>query len=234
MTVICWNMISYFMPDFPRIPITRAGGGVTYLDISRFVPSRYFYIGIQFFIAGFAYWTSLEVLFSIWFFYLLVVGEVYTFNRMGYSVGTPGLWSSSHAANAWQAFGALAFMLFWGLWMSREHLKGVWANIRGRQAIDDSEELMSYRTAGIGFVVGLIFMVGWLYTAGMELHVIVPFLIGVAILYDASDVCIVHVGFGEYFCGEYGKLGFFVCIFYRCQEFGDGEYGALLVDYGGD
>lgn len=183
LTIICWNMLSYFMPDFPRIPITRAGGGVTYLNISRYIPSHYFYIGIQFFIAGFAYWTSLEVLFSIWFFYLLVVGEVYTFNRMGYSVGTPGLWSSSHAANAWQAFGALAFMLCWGLWMGREHLKGVWANIRGRQAIDDSEELMSYRTAGIGFLLGLVFMVGWLYTAGMELHVIVPFLIGMAILY---------------------------------------------------
>ncbi|MDA0710925.1 MAG: hypothetical protein O3B73_12020 [bacterium] len=183
LTVICWNMLSYFMPDFPRIPITRAGGGVTYLDISRYIPRSYFYIGIQFFIAGFAYWTSLEVLFSIWFFYLLVVGEVYTFNRMGYSVGTPGLWSSSHAANAWQAFGALAFMLFWGLWMGREHLKGVWANIRGRKAIDDSEELIPYRTAGIGFIVGLIFMVGWLYAAGMAFHVILPFLIGMAILY---------------------------------------------------
>ena len=43
LTVICWNIISYFMPDFPRIPITRAGGGVTYLHISRFIPNSYFF-----------------------------------------------------------------------------------------------------------------------------------------------------------------------------------------------
>ena len=183
LTVICWNILSYFMPDFPKIPITRAGDGVAFLHVSRYIPDRYFYIGIQFFIAGFAYWTSLDVLFSIWFFYLLIVGEVYTFNRIGYTIGTPGLWSSTHAANAWQAFGALACMLCWGLWMAREHLKGVWHAIRGRKTLDDSEELMSYRTAGIGGLAGLLFIIGWLHAAGMALYVIAPFLIGMGILY---------------------------------------------------
>ena len=183
LTVICWNILSYFMPDFPKIPITRAGDGVTFLHISRYIPDRYFYIGIQFFIAGFAYWTSLEVLFSIWFFYLLVVAEVYTFNRIGYTIGTPGLWSSTHAANAWQAFGALACMLCLGLWMGREHLKGVWHAIRGRKKSDDAEELMSYRTAGLCGLAGLLFIIGWLHTAGMAWYVIIPFLIGMGILY---------------------------------------------------
>ncbi len=182
--VICWNIVGYFLPDFPKIPITRAGGGVTFLKINRYIPSRYFYIGIHFFIMGFAYWTSLEVLFSIWFFYLLVCGEVGFFNRLGYSIGTPGLWSSAHAANAWQAFGALTFMLGWSLWIGRDHLERIWRHVRfGERTVDDSEELFSYRTAAWGATIGGGFVTGWLHASGMDLHIVLPFLIGMAILY---------------------------------------------------
>ncbi len=67
--------------------------------------------------------------------------------------------------------------------MARDHLKNVWHTMRGHRTIDDSEELISYRTAGIGLLIGLTFMIGWLFTAGMELHVVIPFLIGMGILY---------------------------------------------------
>lgn len=183
LVIICWNIVGYFLPDFPKIPITRAGGGVTFLQINRYIPSRYFYIGIHFFIMGFAYWTSLEVLFSIWFFYLLVCVEVGFFNRLGYSIGTPGLWSSAHAANAWQAFGALTFMLGWSLWIGRDHLKRIWRQVRhNERTIDDSEELFTYRTATWGAVAGGCFVIGWLHASGMDLHVVLPFLIGMGIL----------------------------------------------------
>ena len=184
LTVICWNIVGYFQPTFPTIPITRAGGGSIYLHVTRYVPDRYFYVGVNFFIAGFAYWTSLEVLASIWIFYLLVVVEVGLFNRFGYAVGTPGLWSSSHAANAWQAFGALTFLVGWGFWVARDYLSGLWKKIwQDAPEVDDSEELMPYRTAGIGLLIGAVFMVGWLHASGMALYVILPFLFGMAVLY---------------------------------------------------
>jgi hypothetical protein len=196
--VISWNCIGYFLPDLPTIPITRAGGGVTYLHISRYIPDRYFYIGINFFIMGFAYWTSLEVLFSIWIFYFLVCLAVGLFSRFGFSIGAPGLWSSAHAANAWQAFGALTFMLFWGLWIGRGHLKAVWNSIvsepGARGLIDDSEELFTYRTAAIGLASGILFIVGWLFASGMELHVILPFLFGMFVLYVGVARVIAETG----------------------------------------
>ena len=196
--VISWNCIGYFLPEFPTIPITRAGGGVTYLHLSRYIPDRYFYIGINFFIMGFAYWTSLEVLFSIWVFYLLVCLEVGLFNRFGFSIGAPGLWSSAHAANAWQAFGALTFMLFWGLWIGRRHLKAVWRTVVQRtdpkEWIDDREELFTYRTAAIGLGAGVLFIIGWLYASGMELHVILPFLFGMFVLYVGVARVIAETG----------------------------------------
>ena len=184
LTVICWNGVSYFLPAFPRIPITQAGGGDIYLHVTRYVPDYYFYFGVNFFIMGFAYWTSLEVLFSIWVFYLMVVVEVGLFNRFGFSVGPPGLWSSAHEANAWQAFGGLAFLVGWGLYTARGHLRAVWNGVwRKAQGVDDSEELMSYRTAAVGLALGGAFIVGWLHASGMALHVIVPFLFGMAVLY---------------------------------------------------
>jgi len=194
--IISWNCLGYFMPDFPSIPVTRAGGGVTYLHITRYIPDRYFYIGLNFFIMGFAYWTSLEVLFSIWVFYLLVVAEIGLFNRFGFTIGAPGLWSSGHAAVAWQAFGALTFMLFWSLWIGRNHLKAVWQTVlrRGSDRIDDSEELFTYRTAAIGLGAGLVFIVGWLYASGMELHVIFPFLFGMFVLYAGIARVIAETG----------------------------------------
>ena len=194
--IISWNSIGYFVPDLPTIPITRAGGGVTYLHVSRYIPDRYFYIGINFFIMGFAYWTSLEVLFSIWVFYLLVCIEVGLFNRFGFSIGAPGLWSSAHAANAWQAFGALTFMLFWSLWIGRRHLLAVWHTVTGKQVdrIDDSEELFTYRTAAIGLGAGLCFIVGWLYASGMQLLIILPFLFGMFVLYVGIARVIAETG----------------------------------------
>lgn len=195
--VILWNSIGYFIIDFPKIPITRAGGGITFLHISRYIPDRYFYIGINFFIMGFAYWTSLEVLFSLWVFYLLICLEVGLFNRFGFSIGAPGLWSSAHAANAWQAFGALTFTLFWGLWIGRGHLRQVWTTIKRRDSasgIDDSEELFTYRTAAIGLAAGTAFIIGWLYASGMELHVILPFLFGMFVLYVGVARVIAETG----------------------------------------
>ena len=195
--IISWNCFGYFMPDLPRIPVTRAGGGVTYLHISRYIPDRLLYIGINFFIMGFAYWTNLEVLFSIWVFYFFVVLEIGLFNRLGFDIGSPGLWSSAHPANAWQAFGALTFMLCWSLWIGRSHLRSIWHTIarsRENRTIDDSEELFSYRTAAIGLSVGLAFIVGWLYASGMELIVILPFLFGMFILYVGIARVIAETG----------------------------------------
>jgi len=184
LTIICWNIVGYFIPDFPTIPITRAGGGGTHLHISRHIPDHYFYIGVNFFIIGFAYWTSLEVLLSIWFIYLLTCAEVGLFNRLGFTIGAPGLWSSTHAANAWQAFGALTFMLLWSLWCGREHMRRALGAVGfGKVSLDDSQELMPYRMAARGLALGLIFVTGWLYASGMAAHVLLLFLVGMGILY---------------------------------------------------
>ena len=61
--------------------------------------------------------------------------------------------------------------------MARQHLKDVWSKaIRNDPSIDDSDELLSYRTATFGFLGSLVFCIGWLSMAGMDLWVLVVYL----------------------------------------------------------
>jgi len=61
--------------------------------------------------------------------------------------------------------------------MARRHLRDVWAKAFGKDAsIDDSEELVSYRTAVFGLLGSLVFSGAWLTVAGMELWVVCIYL----------------------------------------------------------
>ena len=63
------------------------------------------------------------------------------------------------------------------LWMSREHLKAVFRKaFTGDPEVDDSQEVLSYRTAVIGLAIGLVYMGGWLHLAGMEFKVLVLYM----------------------------------------------------------
>jgi hypothetical protein len=164
-----WNVGSYFTPAFPRIPIE--GGQF------RFYPDFPFLIRrISFYAIGFGYFARLDVLFSVWFFVFLTGFEVFVFNKLGYTPGAADRqWQSP--ALGWQSGGALIFLAAWSLWMARSHLREVWQKARRPECdIDDSQELLSYRTAVVGFLVSLFVIVAWLMQAGMDLFVILTFL----------------------------------------------------------
>jgi hypothetical protein len=61
-------------------------------------------------------------------------------------------------------------MVLWGLWMARRHLVDVLRKAWNPGfPLDDSRELISYRTAVQGLFLGVFYMLGWLYRAGMPL-----------------------------------------------------------------
>ena len=60
-------------------------------------------------------------------------------------------------------------LVLWGLWMARDHLKDVVRKAwNPAYPIDDRRELMSYRAAVLGFLLGTFYMLTWLHEAGME------------------------------------------------------------------
>ena len=72
---------------------------------------------------------------------------------------------------SWQSWGAFAAMVGGSLWMARKHLAAVWYTALGRAGrIDDADEIISYRVAVGGGLVGLGFILGWLWRSGLDLH----------------------------------------------------------------
>ena len=74
------------------------------------------------------------------------------------------------------AFMGMGYMLAlagYSLWIARDHLKAVWAKTLGRPSdLDDSEEVIPYRTAVACVLTGTLYLGCWLYQAGLSPPVI--------------------------------------------------------------
>ena len=75
-------------------------------------------------------------------------------------------------------------MVVWALWSSRGHLKAVVHKaLDPKCEVDDSGELLSYRTALLGFIGGTGFALFWFQSAGMEWGVGVVLILGMYVTY---------------------------------------------------
>ncbi len=168
--IIAWNMVSYFHTTWPVI-ITSPNGGLFYF--ARLFPPLLTHINT--YAIGFAYFVKLEILFSIWVFHLLLMSEIAAIRKVGFQFGrlheAGGGWSDPLVQ--WQCLGALFVFVGWGLWTARHHFRLVWRKVRHNDpAIDDSQELISYRMALIGLIISTLYLVAWLYQAGVDLKLI--------------------------------------------------------------
>ncbi len=164
--IYCWNMIGWFFPAFPSFRMTPGW----YLPLARDFPALW--ISFNTFAVCFAYFASLEVLFSLWFFDLFFVIESGILTRLG----MPS-WHSYRSAGpyTWQTAGAFVCLaVFWVL-ISRRHLRDAFLKaLRPCSThIDDSRELISYRAAFLGLGVACGYAVAWLWNAGMDVGVII-------------------------------------------------------------
>lgn len=182
--LVTYNCAHYFSPFIPQIPV--GGWGIDKLksvSIARDFPS--ILVNIYPPIIGFAFLMNLDILFSFWFIHLLVLIQVGIFARIGYSIGPAEHYSSEYdAALGWQSMGAFTIMVLWSLWMARRHLRDVLRKVfKNAPDVDDTNELLSYRKAVIGLVLGLFYITVWLHAAGMAYWVIAVFLPTVFIIY---------------------------------------------------
>ncbi len=176
---IFWNALPWISPVFPELPVR----GRVYAFFGRDMPRMFSYVDP--FTFAFSYFANLDILFSVWFFFAVFVAEFGTFNRLGYSIGGRGdRWGSYDAASSWQGTGAFCVFVLFGLWMARGHLKDVLLKAwRSEHPVDDSRELLSYRTAVVGIVFGTVFTIVWLHEAGMDYKMAMPLVAVLLILY---------------------------------------------------
>ena len=165
--VICWNMIAYFKLDFPTIPFQTWA----WVQFGPKFPA--ILCKANFFVMGFAYFTPLNILFSVWFFWIFFILEAGWFNTIGLDIGKPDNWGCPYSeACGWQNWGGFLVLVLLGFWMARGHLLGVVRRALGlRGGADDSQEVIRYRTAVVGLIVGGVVVFAWYLKAGMSFGV---------------------------------------------------------------
>ena len=190
--ILAWNMIGYFFPGFPEVPNIRSG---PWIRFERYFPGLW--TRINMFTISFAYFANIDVLFSLWFFDLLFIVRSGILNRVGYNASS---WAHASPDFQWIPLGAFFALVFWGLWTGRTHLKMVFQKAFGRDvSLDESEEMMKYRTAVFGWIVCVVFSIFWFWKAGMDfglacLFVFATFVLYIGVSRIVSDVGLVFVG----------------------------------------
>ena len=179
--IFVWHSLSWAYPLLPSIGLLPHGG---YFRFTRYSPGMYIQ-PMQFLTIGFAYFANTQVLFSVWFFFLLHVLEGGIFNRLGYQIErSTDSFSADPPTEAWQCFGALACLVVWRLWVARRHLRDVVLKaLYKNHPVDDREEILSYRAAVSILSCSLIYVLFWLMQIGMDLSTALIFMSGVAVIY---------------------------------------------------
>ncbi len=139
----------------------------------------------RFEVIGLSYLLSLDVSFGVWFFAFLAHLQTGIEQMMGWSIGPiqpfsdPGTPSVAHLA-----LGALFFLVGASFWNGRQHLRDVLRKaFRGDRHVDDSAELLSYRTAVFGTFLGSLLALSWLLVAGLNLLPALIFLISALVIF---------------------------------------------------
>ena len=149
-------------------------------------------------VVGFTYFINTNVAFSLWFFHILSRVQTGTFNVLGFSLkGINEVFCGSSASVAHQGMGAMIVLVVFGLWMARRHLREVFRKaFTARSKVDDSEEVLSYRTAVWGMIGGICFIAFWLNRSGLSLFVIPLFLFAAFVIFLGLARIIAEGGVG--------------------------------------
>ena len=153
-------------------------------------------IRLNYLMMGLAYFINTGISGSLWFFYLLAKAQEWACATLGVFT-TEQLDAFSHAGPttgmlSHQSMGAMIALVVLGLWTARGHLKAVWQQAKAGGST--AGELLAYRTAVGGLVVGLAVMGLWLGQTGLPWWAVLLFLGAAFAIFFALTRVIVEAG----------------------------------------
>ncbi len=166
--LLAWNVAGWFVLTLPRISLYDHYIFKNVLIARDFPPLN---VRFHAFIIGLAYHCPLNILFNIWFFYLLNILKEGIMNRTGFSVGLEGQPADPRDILTLESHGALVVLVLWSVWVARGHLKETFQKAFLSRRHEDDGAPVSYRTAYLGFLGAAIFLLGWLMAVGFSLPV---------------------------------------------------------------
>jgi len=135
---------------------------------------------------GFSYLLTLEVSFSIWFFFLFYKIQSVLLSIFGKPLSASAGFGFAKEFSASQEMGACLIFVGYLLWKARPHLKEVLVSAFSEKSQDrSSSEALSYKVSVFGWVVSVILLCLILKLAGMS------FCIALAIILLYAMICII-------------------------------------------
>jgi hypothetical protein len=157
-----------YAPSFPDV--------LTDFDLNGFFNQppynqmSYFHVYVSLAAIGFFYLLPTDLLFSLWFFFLVTKLEEVGAGSLGYEAETMPMYGCKTFIG-YQIIGCYLVLVATMLYSARPHMRRIWraAISAGRGAPDGGgDELISYRTAFWGLVACVLLSAGWLTLLGMS------------------------------------------------------------------
>ena len=157
------NGLHVLFPVFPEIP-TRSAEIGHYFTEKPWNAMEWTPIYILPFGLGLGFLMSLEISFSLWFFYLFWKGQ----RVLGTALGMTSL--PGFPFNNPQGMGAYLALICFALFGGRRYFSAIFRDLF-RDGQDEKKEPMKYRWAVLGVIGGLIFLLVFSYKGGMALWI---------------------------------------------------------------
>ncbi len=111
-----------------------------------------------------------DLLFSSWFFFVFWKAELVISAMMGWNQIPRFPYVNE------QSFGAYMGIFAFAIWAGRKHIRNVVTNlVSSEHSMDDEGEALRYRTASIGFIVGMLLLMAFVWAMGMSWWLILAF-----------------------------------------------------------
>ncbi len=164
------NELHVLFPAVPVIPVQPINLG-RYFRTKPWNAMRYMYRTFYPFAIGMGYLMPLDLIASTWLFHVFWQLERVAGSTMGLA-SLPGFpYAEAQVRGGWIA------LLIFAIWIGRKHFRGVITGMFRKPRSDTSDEPMTYRSAVLGIIAGITFLIAFCYYAGMSVWVMSLFFV---------------------------------------------------------
>ncbi len=163
------NGLHQWYPSVPQIPVDI--NLMNYFVQPPWNAMLFLHMYFSFAAIGFFYLLPTDLLFSLWFFFLIIRAEDVVTATLGYQPEVMPMYGDIRTFVAYQLIGCYFVLVGYMLWTARPHLAAIWRAAWGRRLptdISDHNELIPYQVAFWGLVIGVLGCAGWLTLFGMS------------------------------------------------------------------
>ena len=189
------NGLHAFFPAFPHFPIRFWLN--PYLVGRPWSALRPLQITLFWSMVGFSYLLTLEVSFSLWFFFLFFKLQCLIGSLLGFNITKgPGVQWTAYSFSASQEVGACLTFVVFTLWKARHHIKGMFKDVFYRKSGTSNarDEAMPYSLTIFGLIGGISLLAFMNHLMGMSFGFAFVFVLVLLGIYIALTWQVIHGG----------------------------------------